>query len=103
MTPTESKPTFTDDQLREWAEEWGDTVWVTDKQATRSALASALLFERSRPRSTVHHGHRACTNEEHDPANGKLSGYCVVCGTGWPCETEQRWIEAIFSQFKGNR
>lgn len=30
--------------------------------------------------------HRACTNEEHDPLHGKLSGYCVVCGIPWPCE-----------------
>lgn len=30
--------------------------------------------------------HRACTNEEHDPENGKLSGFCVVCGYPWPCQ-----------------
>jgi len=30
--------------------------------------------------------HRACCGVEHDPANGKLHGCCVVCGVPWPCE-----------------
>jgi hypothetical protein len=30
--------------------------------------------------------HRACIGLEHDPVNGKLHGYCVVCGVPWPCE-----------------
>lgn len=30
--------------------------------------------------------HRGCCGTEHDPANGKLHGYCVVCGVPWPCE-----------------
>ena len=30
--------------------------------------------------------HRACCGVEHDPDNGKLHGYCVVCGVPWPCE-----------------
>lgn len=30
--------------------------------------------------------HRACCGSEHDAANGKLHGYCVVCGVPWPCE-----------------
>lgn len=30
--------------------------------------------------------HRACISAEHDPSNGKLHGYCVVCGVPWPCE-----------------
>src|SRR3990167_8214466 len=30
--------------------------------------------------------HRACCGTEHDPANGKLHGYCIVCGIPWPCE-----------------
>lgn len=29
--------------------------------------------------------HRTCMNEEHDPANGKISGYCITCGLPWPC------------------
>lgn len=31
--------------------------------------------------------HRACCGSEHDPQQGKLHGYCVVCGVPWPCET----------------
>ena len=30
--------------------------------------------------------HRACCGTEHDPANGKLHGLCVVCGVPWPCD-----------------
>lgn len=29
--------------------------------------------------------HRACGNQEQDPQNGKLAGYCVVCQIPWPC------------------
>ena len=29
--------------------------------------------------------HRACIGSEHDPANGKIHGCCVVCGVYWPC------------------
>lgn len=29
--------------------------------------------------------HRACCGTEHDVANGKLHGCCVVCGVPWPC------------------
>lgn len=30
--------------------------------------------------------HRGCCGSENDPANGKIHGYCVVCGVPWPCE-----------------
>jgi len=30
--------------------------------------------------------HRACGPAEHDPANGKIHGDCVVCLVPWPCE-----------------
>jgi hypothetical protein len=30
--------------------------------------------------------HRACCGTEHDPQQGRLHGYCVVCGVPWPCE-----------------
>lgn len=36
--------------------------------------------------------HRACCGTEHDPANGKLHGCCVVCGVPWPCETAQYFL-----------
>jgi len=31
--------------------------------------------------------HRACIGAEHNPEQGRLHGYCVVCGVPWPCET----------------
>lgn len=92
----------------EWATEVLDDVYEalnSDRECLRHPQAaldvlSAALREASRqlPAATVHHGHRVCTNEEHDPTHGKLSGYCVVCGTSWPCETEQRWIAGVFAQ-----
>lgn len=30
--------------------------------------------------------HRACCGTEHNPAEGKLHGFCVVCGVPWPCD-----------------
>lgn len=30
--------------------------------------------------------HRVCCGTDHDPLNGKLHGYCIVCGVPWPCE-----------------
>ena len=36
--------------------------------------------------------HRACCGTEHDPENGKLHGYCVVCGVTWPCETAKKFM-----------
>jgi len=36
--------------------------------------------------------HRACCGTEHDPPNGKLHGYCIVCGVPWPCETAQHYL-----------
>jgi hypothetical protein len=45
--------------------------------------------------------HRACCGTEHDAANGKLHGYCVVCGVPWPCEyagtpPAKRTIDIVF-------
>lgn len=36
--------------------------------------------------------HRVCCGTEHDPQNGKLHGYCVVCGVPWPCETASYFL-----------
>ena len=38
--------------------------------------------------------HRACCGTEHDPNNGKLHGYCVVCGVPFPCDTAKRFMDA---------
>ena len=29
--------------------------------------------------------HRACHAAEHNPAEGRIHGYCMVCGIPWPC------------------
>ena len=36
--------------------------------------------------------HRACHSAEHDPANGRLHGYCIVCGIPWPCDTAKAFL-----------
>ena len=38
--------------------------------------------------------HRACCGVEHDPQQGKLHGYCVVCGVPWPCDTAKAFLVA---------
>jgi hypothetical protein len=38
--------------------------------------------------------HRACCGSEADPAQGKLHGYCIVCGVPWPCETARLGLPA---------
>lgn len=61
-------------------------------EATR-VLRDAFIF------SSVHNGnlaaalaHRACCGTEHNPQEGKLHGYCIVCGIPWPCETAQAFL-----------
>lgn len=41
--------------------------------------------------------HRACCGTEHDPLNGRLHGYCVVCGVDWPCETAKFFMVSELS------
>lgn len=36
--------------------------------------------------------HRVCHAAEHDPANGKLHGCCVVDGEPWPCDTARAFL-----------
>jgi len=36
--------------------------------------------------------HRACCGCEQDLPNGKLHGYCVVCGVPWPCDTAKFFL-----------
>lgn len=38
--------------------------------------------------------HRGCCGTEHDPSQGKLHGYCVVCGVPWPCDTAKAYMAA---------
>lgn len=54
---------------------------MSNRDKTADAREGALL-----ERTAQLTAHRACCNEEHDPGNGKLAGFCVVCGVPWPCE-----------------
>ena len=36
--------------------------------------------------------HRACCGIEADNSQGKIHGYCVVCGVPWPCKTAQFFL-----------
>lgn len=47
--------------------------------------------------------HRACCGTEHDPPNGKLHGYCVVCGVPWPCETAQFYLRPAVAHPEGTK
>lgn len=53
---------------------------IAPESAVRSADIAAAL------------SHRGCCGSEHDPSQGKLHGYCVVCGVPWPCETAQHFL-----------
>jgi hypothetical protein len=50
------------------------------------------LYARPDPETAAALAHRVCCGTEHDPSNGKLHGYCVVCGVPWPCETAQSYL-----------
>src|SRR5216683_3035060 len=79
------------------ASQWDDDILLGDyieQQAAQAAsqasriLPPGVRFEAQPDPERVAQliAHRACIGLEHDPANGKLHGYCVVCGVPWPCE-----------------
>lgn len=49
-------------------------------------LAEAKCADKVVERSAQLSAHRVCIGLEHNPTEGKLHGYCVVCGAPWPCE-----------------
>ena len=61
------------------AVEAADRILATERNEVSDKLASALA-------------HRVCCGTEHDPSQGKLHGYCVVCGVEWPCETAKKFL-----------
>lgn len=69
------------------SEESNQAEWLTKLRAeieARMAMYSADVAAAM--------AHRACCGTEHDAQNGKLHGYCVVCGVPWPCETAQYFM-----------
>ena len=55
---------------------------LAEKQDEQMKMTSAAI------------AHRACCGTEHAPMEGKLHGYCVVCGVPWPCETASAFLFA---------
>lgn len=56
-------------------------------------MAAELEAENARLRETnAATAHRACCGSEHDAQQGKLHGYCVVCGVPWPCDTAKYFL-----------
>jgi len=64
---------------------------VASAPASPSSFGESLtklaeMEEKATPdRIAVIQAHRATHAAEHDPANGKLHGYCIVCGVPFPC------------------
>ena len=58
--------------------------WQQALEVIESAAPSAPQGDTERIAQLI--AHRACHSAEHDPLNGKLHGYCIVCGVPWPCE-----------------
>jgi hypothetical protein len=63
-----------------------ETVDVEDKYIIAEAILDLIrkreiLIERTAQLTA----HRACCGSEHNPQEGKIHGYCVVCGVPWPC------------------
>ena len=75
---------------RGWLGTLGEEELFTEiERLTREVINQAwrrgeLEAENARLREQV--GHRACLGTEHDPANGKIHGCCVICGEPWPCD-----------------
>ena len=58
---------------------------IADERKMRVGLTKAVdagIMERASQLIA----HRGCTGMEHDPQNGKIHGYCIVCGVEWPCD-----------------
>lgn len=56
------------------------------------SMDKAIQYERLEKNLAAALAHRACCGTEHDPTQGKLHGYCVVCGVPWPCETAKVFL-----------
>lgn len=39
--------------------------------------------------------HRVCCGGEADNSQGKIHGYCVVCGVPWPCAVAATFLDAV--------
>ena len=71
----------------------GDKVSLPELTSAIIAHAVCKAFgtpppdaDKLRERTAQLIAHRVCCGSEHDPTQGKLHGYCIVCGVHWPCE-----------------
>ena len=53
-------------------------------EAQRKLDAAGKVTDEANIRAVVA-AHRSCNSEEHDPSQGRVHGYCMVCGVPWPC------------------
>lgn len=74
------------DELRELSKKLERELTASQSQVAELTRDAVLLAAAT--------AHRGCCGTEHDPANGKLHGYCVVCGVPWPCDTAKVFIDA---------
>jgi len=56
------------------------------------AMALIIAVESLQNKIAAATAHRVCCGVEADVVNGKIHGYCVVCGVPWPCETARAFI-----------
>ena len=75
--------------------EWTGRHYTALTEA-REALNAAVLLASAT-------AHRVCCGTEHDPATGKLHGYCVVCGVPWPCNTAERFMALAAREGEGEK
>lgn len=77
------------------------TIGLTNKTAIEMWNSRIADSKKPCPSSSIANkiaacaAHRACCGCEDDQANGKLHGYCVVCGVVWPCEVAQAFLDAV--------
>jgi hypothetical protein len=79
---------FPDEAQRHLSECQQECSAKSERIANLEEQVQALTASQ-RERAAQLTAHRACCNEEHDPAHGKISGFCVVCGVPWPCVMAQ--------------
>lgn len=65
-------------------------AWLRSREQQPDAGVPARDIDQDRLVAAL--AHRVCCGLEHDPANGKLHGDCVVCGVPWPCDTAKAFL-----------
>lgn len=82
-------------------ETWDAFCWFRNGWLARTPASEIAPIQPDPERVAQLIAHRVCCGVEHDTANGKLHGYCVVCGVPWPCEyagkpPQQGYLDVVF-------